>query len=179
MKAFGYLLITAGFLAGSYFSVLDAERIIWLPFAGAMVAGVVGIVMVRSATRAAALHVDKLAEDMAMVSASLTRLVEKAEHFEAEKDDFNVYDLRHHIDEHFRDDLDAFVAARETIAHTFGLQPYAEVMSHFASGERHLNRVWSASTDGYIDEAHAYITKALEQLREAKVAFDGLEVQAA
>jgi hypothetical protein len=36
-------------------------------------------------------------------------------------------------------------------------------MSHFAGGERYLNRVWSASADGYIDEVNAYLTKAHEQ----------------
>jgi len=37
------------------------------------------------------------------------------------------------------------------------------VMSSFAAGERYLNRVWSASADGYIDEVNAYLDKAREQ----------------
>jgi len=37
------------------------------------------------------------------------------------------------------------------------------VMSCFAAGERYLNRVWSASADGYIDEVNAYLVKAQEQ----------------
>ena len=36
--------------------------------------------------------------------------------------------------------------------HVFGMQNYADVMSNFAAGERYINRVWSASTDGYVDE---------------------------
>jgi len=40
-------------------------------------------------------------------------------------------------------------------------------MSHFASGERYLNRVWSASADGYVDEITAYLDKAQEQFAEA------------
>jgi len=40
-------------------------------------------------------------------------------------------------------------------------------MSHFASGERYLNRVWSASADGYIDEVSAYLEKAKLQFSEA------------
>ena len=36
-------------------------------------------------------------------------------------------------------------------------------MSSFAAGERYLNRVWSASADGYIDEVNTYIEKAREQ----------------
>jgi len=48
-------------------------------------------------------------------------------------------------------------------------------MSCFAAGERYLNRVWSASADGYIDEVNAYLDKAqaqfadsLEKIRQLK-----------
>jgi hypothetical protein len=59
------------------------------------------------------------------------------------------------------------VEARKSIAHRFGLQAYADVMNPFAAGERYINRVWSASTDGYIDEAHTYLDMAREQFDEA------------
>ncbi len=74
----------------------------------------------------------------------------------------------------FPDDQDAFVQARKSIAHSFSLQGYADVMNPFAAGERYLNRVWSASTDGYVDEAHTYISKAREQFEEALEVFRGL-----
>ena len=60
---------------------------------------------------------------------------------------------------------------RESIAHSYGLQAYAEVMNRFAAGER-LNRVWSASTDGYIEEAHRYIERATRQFAETLEAFN-------
>ena len=41
-------------------------------------------------------------------------------------------------------------------------------MSHFAAGERYINRVWSASADGYDDEAETYLKKAAGQFDEAK-----------
>jgi hypothetical protein len=40
-------------------------------------------------------------------------------------------------------------------------------MNSFAAGERYLNRVWSASADGYIDEVNTYIEKAKEQFIES------------
>jgi hypothetical protein len=58
--------------------------------------------------------------------------------------------------------------------HVFGMQNYADVMSNFAAGERYINRVWSASTDGYVDEVNMYIDRALEQFREAHVHFHEL-----
>ena len=60
---------------------------------------------------------------------------------------------------------------RESIAHG-GLQAYAEVMNRFAAGERYLNRVWSASTDGYIEEAHRYMERATRQFAETLEAFN-------
>ena len=89
--------------------------------------------------------------------------------------DVDVYDLRHRIDQTFLEDLDTFVVARESIAHSHGLQAYAEIMNHFAAGERYLNRVWSASTDGYIDECHTYLDKASEQFEEARDMYRALQ----
>jgi hypothetical protein len=60
------------------------------------------------------------------------------------------------------------------VAHRFGLQAYAEVMNPFAAGERYLNRVWSTSTDGYVDEAHRYIDMAREQFESALAEFRAL-----
>ena len=54
------------------------------------------------------------------------------------------------------------------MVHLFGLQTYADIMSHFAAGERYINRVWSASADGYDEEADAYLKKAAVQFDEAK-----------
>jgi hypothetical protein len=39
-------------------------------------------------------------------------------------------------------------------------------------GERYLNRVWSASTDGYVDEVLDTIELAHEQFSEARRLFD-------
>ena len=64
-------------------------------------------------------------------------------------------------------DLTVFVDNRESISHAFGLQAYANVMTHFAAGERYLNRCWSASTDGYVDEIHDYLSRARQQFGQA------------
>ena len=47
------------------------------------------------------------------------------------------------------------------------LAVYADVMSHFATGERSLNRVWSASADCYGDEVTAYLEKAQSHFAQA------------
>jgi hypothetical protein len=41
-------------------------------------------------------------------------------------------------------------------------------MSQFAAGERYINRVWSASADGYDAEARNYLERAASQFRDAR-----------
>jgi hypothetical protein len=86
-----------------------------------------------------------------------------------------VYEARFEIDRLLREDLNNFANARESMHHVFGLQNYADVMSAFAAGERYVNRVWSASTDGYVDEVRTYLKRATEQLREAYDLFGNLQ----
>jgi hypothetical protein len=59
--------------------------------------------------------------------------------------------------------------------HVFGMQNYADVMSAFAAGERYINRVWSASTDGYLEEVRLYLEKARNQFVEANGLFRRLQ----
>ena len=54
------------------------------------------------------------------------------------------------------------------MVHLFGLQTYADIMSSFAAGERYINRVWSASADGYEGEAATYLEKAAQQFADAQ-----------
>ena len=76
--------------------------------------------------------------------------------------------LRDAIDLKLRADLRRFAEARESMVHLFGLQTYADIMSSFAAGERYINRVWSASADGYDEEAATYLGKAAEQFADAQ-----------
>jgi hypothetical protein len=57
----------------------------------------------------------------------------------------------------------------------YGLPGFAAVMGPYAGGERYLNRVWSASADGYVDEVEDYLGRALEQFHLASEALRSLE----
>jgi hypothetical protein len=166
-KKIGLILITLSFLIASYLSVLDALTIDWPLFIPAFLVGIVGIAFVQLAKRKLAGETDRIASDLSAVEESLQNVVRLVADLDARKSEIHTYDMRHRIDELLLDDLDRFVNARESISHAYGLQTYADVMSHFAGGERYLNRVWSASADGYIDEVNAYITKAHEQFEIA------------
>lgn len=174
MKSIGYLLITLGFLGGSYLSVRQSEEVEVVPFLLALAVGVGGVALVRTIQHRDAHHEERLTANIQTIARTLTRLAQDARTLEEEMETVDVYDLRHRIDQTFLADLDAFVEARESIAHSFGLNAYAEVMNHFAAGERYLRRVWSASTDGYVDEAREYVTRAREQFEGAAELFVSL-----
>ena len=103
---------------------------------------------------------------------SLDNLVKNLESLNGRKDKIPTYDMRFEIDKLFRTDLMNFAEARDSMKHLFGIQDFADIMSSFAAGERYINRVWSASTDGYVDEVLMYVEKALLQFQHAKAEFD-------
>ncbi len=166
MKIIGYLLITAGFLAGALVAVVDEEQVNWFLFSASIFAGIVGVGIVRFGRRQVTHGEDKLASNMQEITSTLQRIVDGMARLDTEKDSINTYDMRHRIDETIAAEILAFADARETIATLFGLAVYADIMSHFAAGERYLNRVWSASADGYIDEVNAYLKKSRYQFTQ-------------
>ena len=167
MKKLGFLIITVGFLSGSLAAVVDEQNVQWGYFVTALLACAVGIVLVRSGKRKESRAEGKLASNIQSVEASLSRIVENMTRLNSEKQSINTYDVRHRIDELFTEDLTTFVEARQSIAQVHGLSAYADVMSNFAAAERYLNRVWSASVDGYIDEVNTYLDKAQAQFVES------------
>jgi uncharacterized membrane protein YeaQ/YmgE (transglycosylase-associated protein family) len=167
MKQIGLLLISVGFLAGTLAAIVDTDHVRWGYFCAALAVGVAGVFVARSGHHKMHKSEEKLSENMRIVETSLAAIVQNINALNSEKHSINTYDVRFRIDELFLDDLAGFVDARESIAHRYGLAAYGEIMSGFAAGERYLNRVWSASADGYIDEVNAYLDKAQEQFVES------------
>jgi hypothetical protein len=167
MKKIGIFLIAVGFLVGAVTTVLDEQNVHWSLFPPALLVGVIGIVSVRLSARRRAREEGRLTSNIQNSEASLERIVENMKQLNSVKGSLDPYAVRHQVDQLFPDFIDTFVQARESLAHVYGLQAYADVMSYFAAGERYLNRAWSASADGYVDEVHAYLDKAQEQFSEA------------
>lgn len=167
MKSLGYILITLGFLAASYFSVIDTERVAWSIVVPSLLVGLAGVALVRMSLRSQSTAADTVRTNIGKLEESLARIVDKATQLDADKESMNVYDVHTRIDDDFMTDLDIFVENRESIGHAFGLQSYANVMTHFATAERYLNRCWSASSDGYTDEVNTYLARAKDQFTQA------------
>ena len=167
MKTPGFFLLALGFLIGAYSTALDVEATRWQLFVPAAVAAIVGLVLVKRAERGEAQSEHVLQANRTELTESLGNLVRELGELEAAGVVIPADQLRDEIDERLRDDLRRFADARESLVHLFSLQTYADIMSEFAAGERYVNRVWSASADGYEAEARRYLGKAAEQFRLA------------
>ena len=168
MKLFGFILVAAGFLAGAYFLTGAGGSTLGPGFAVAFAIASAGVVILRVVTRQRVSAKEKVTAEVRTTEETLALLVDGVEELIDRKDSIDVYDLPAEIDRRFVGPLARFVEARESIALAYGLPAYASVMSHFAAGERYLNRVWSCSVDGYIDEAHKYLGRARDQFIEGR-----------
>jgi hypothetical protein len=70
------------------------------------------------------------------------------------------------------DDLGRFAELREVLVSEFGLDHYAKIMTEFALAERTINRVWSASADGYVDEVRTSLARAGSHVSAARQRLD-------
>ena len=167
MKAIGFVLLVLGFLVGAFATALDVENVNWSLFAVAAVGGVLGLVLIKRAASAHATSEAVLELNRGELRESIENIVRDLGDISADASAKGV-GLREAIDLRLRNDLRRFADARESMVHLFGLQTYADIMSHFAAGERYVNRVWSASADGYDEEASDYLVKASQQFAIAQ-----------
>jgi hypothetical protein len=165
------LVVMAAFLAGAFVSVLDPRSVEWGWLAPILAVGAAGLFGFRRALHREARSGERVEGNMQTLSDALDKLCGSLDDLHARQLELPVYEARFEIDRLLRDDLDRFADARETMIHVLGMKQYADVMSAFAAGERYINRVWSASTDGYRDEVLGYIGRARDQLHEARDLF--------
>ena len=177
IKTLSLIIIMVSFLAGAFISVLDPTLVNWTWFAPVLAVGVIALYIYRKAHHVEAKASHRLSGNLQILDTSLSNILKNLEIVNADSINLPVYEARFEIDRLLREDLNNFANARESMKHVFGMQNYADVMSAFAAGERYINRVWSASTDGYVDEVHSYLERATKQFREARVLYAGLQKQ--
>lgn len=167
MNGLGFLLLAAGFLAGAYSTALDIESTNWTMFIPAALAAVVGVILIKRQASGVATSESVLTANRTELSESLGNIVRNLDELISAGAAVPSEELRNEIDQRLRDDLRRFADARGSLVHLYSLQTYADIMSEFAAGERYVNRVWSASADGYNSEARTYLERAVRQFREA------------
>lgn len=167
MREIGYLLLAAGFLCGAFATSLDVEQVDWAIFAVSALAALAGLIVVKRQASALATSDTVLELNRGELRESINNIVRDLGELNGDTAKHGSQ-LRDAIDLKLRADLRRFADARESMVHLFGLQTYADIMSSFAAGERYINRVWSASADGYDEEASAYLRKAAAQFVDAE-----------
>ncbi len=164
MKNIAYLMIAAGFLGAAYATSLHAQQVDWTLFVISALISTAGVIIAKRMDSADARSESVLNTNRAELNESIANIVTGLDDTAYESGE----QLRDWIDEQLRPDLRRFADARESMVHLYGLQTYADIMSNFATGERYINRVWSASADGYDSEAATYLEKAAGQFAEAQ-----------
>jgi len=164
MKKLAHIMIAAGFLGAAYATSLHGEQVDWTLFAISAFISTAGVIIAKRMDSADARSESVLNTNRAELNDSIANIVTQLD----ETTYTSGEQLRDWIDEQLRPDLRRFADARESMVHLYGLQTYADIMSNFATGERYINRVWSASADGYDSEAATYLEKAAGQFVEAQ-----------
>jgi hypothetical protein len=167
MKKIAFLLLAAGFLLGAYATSLDEQNVEWAIFVIAAIAAVAGVIIAKRVDRADARSDHVLEANRNELNESIANIVRDLDEMVSgviPQDEL----LRDWIDKKLRPDLRRFVEARESMVHLYSLQTYADIMSEFAAGERYINRVWSSSADGYVEEAARYLQRAAGQFAHAR-----------
>jgi hypothetical protein len=177
MKTIALIMVIVSFLAGAFITVLDPRDVNWAWLVPILAFGTVGLWLARKAANQEATEGTKLAGNIDQLGTNLANIHSRLKLLCENKDQLPTYEARYEIDRLFREDLMDFAEARKSMIHVFGMQNYADVMSNFAAGERYINRIWSASTDGYVDEVNLYLDKSLAQFSEALEHFNDLDAQ--
>jgi hypothetical protein len=163
MKYLGIMLVTLGFIGAALASVWHTDQTPWLYYLPALGVGVLGVGALKMHRRqnlgSAETHVSQVQN----LTDCLQRITLALQELSQQLETSDSVEVHAEIDRRFADDLNTFVENRQSISHAYGLQAYADIMSSFAAAERYLNRVWSASADGYIDEVRSYLARAQEQ----------------
>ncbi|MFT5049810.1 MAG: hypothetical protein ACI8QZ_001203 [Chlamydiales bacterium] len=166
-KILGTTALFAGFLAGTYVVVAQATAINWQHYSacgGLMLAGLIATSIAR---KGEGTDHEKHEQDVGILKASLEQLTAHVRSYIGIERDEDLLELHKRIDAELSEEFGKFVDARESMIPRFGINTYTEVMSAFATGERLINRCWSASADGYVDEVRLCLGTALAELESA------------
>jgi hypothetical protein len=178
-RLIGHLLLWTGFLYGVFVVVRRTEvvgdpwsTINWPAYGAALLIAAGGVVQLRLTSKPLddggityAQNVDQLARLLERIRARIGQWQQRAS-------ELDVYEVHRRIDQELSDDLAAFADLRASLIDAFGLDHYAGIMTEFALAERTINRMWSASADGYIDEVRACLERAVAHLESAQVRLD-------
>lgn len=173
----GQVLLWTGFIAAALVSTRQIGVVEWGAYAATFAVGAAGVVVLRATSRRSAEEQAAASSGIAALSTNLNNVCNWLKQHNGTSDTMDVYEIHARIDEHLAPELRAFADGREAIIDARGLDTYAAVMSQFATAERTINRAWSASADGYIDEVRVCLERAESLLRDAAATLENSRPQ--
>ena len=183
-RLLGHVLLWIGFLCGAFIAVRRTEvaddpwsTISWPAYGAALAVAVAGVVQLRLTKKPADDGGATQTQNVDQLAVLLQRIHRQIGEWHHNADQLDVYRMHHDIDAKLSDDLAAFADLRESLIDAFGLEHYVHIMTEFALAERTINRMWSASADGYIDEVNACLTRASAHLEAAMERLDAARTE--
>ncbi len=144
----------------------------WFVYGPALVVGIVGVVLLRKTAQKSVDVEFARTTGLDPLRQSLTQLIAEVQQLEGQMPGMTPESVVAYIDERCVEHCNSFADQREHLKSAFGLIGFGEVMSEFASGERFLNRVWSAAADGYMEEAYRSVQTSLSFFQAAQRQLD-------
>ena len=180
MTIIGQLLLCVGFLGAALASVCRIESedfhpwqtIPWNWYGVSMAIGVVGVVVLRISSKAAAQHAGRVDGEFEILVNSLATLQKNIADLSRKQDTTELHETVTFIDRQCAEPFSDFADSRNALIQRFGLQGFAEVMTQFSSAERFVNRAWSAAADGYRNETKSSLEIAENHLSRASKLMD-------
>ena len=140
----------------------------WVPYGVAALVCFAGVVLLHVSKANATQKPEDTAASLSEIKSALASAIEKASALSQESGKMAPSKIVARIDDEIAEYLRVFADGRDCMTTEYGLNVFADVMSPFAAGERAINRAWSASADGYIDEATDCLKRGCDMLIAAQ-----------
>ena len=175
--AIGQILLWIGFLGAALTTVSRIEltddpwsTISWRHYAVWMLIGWSGVGVLRIGRASRQSRAGEVGIELESVVAMLGRCsTELDQSLASPIDSLTCENVLEIIDRQLSPIMSEFADNARCIAERLGTGAFSQIMSEFASGERYLNRAWSAAADGYVDEVTRSVRIANDFLRAAAV----------
>ncbi len=169
MSFIGQVLLWFGFLSGSLATVYeikdDANLSLTIPwFVVSALVLVAGIALIWIGKTQARVMDESSEGNVETLRRTISNLVVNAAEIQKMQDKLPPSQILQNIDDRCAVDFQEFADNRKSLIVAHDLNVYAEVMTQFAAGERAMNRAWSASADGYVDEVRDCLSRSHEHL---------------
>lgn len=153
-------------------AVHDPAAVSWGAYGALAAVALAGVVLLRRTADAGRGTADQMVRRLDALQRSLREADDALRALAEAGEEVHVYDVRDRLDRELAEPLAAFADGREAMIPAFGLDAYGEIMTRFAAAERLVNRTWSASADGYVDEVRTCLGQASTLLTDARGRFE-------